>query len=135
MSRAGSTFAITNNTSCAPIRHQNLIIDRDQTRRFLSTDVRAPLKDIEGPTQCFLATARSPWCQQRVVNAVERENVELKLFWRRVTTVVMTLPYACPGARHAARVLTDRGEWLAWSITTLDVDPPFVHSDAPAPDT
>jgi hypothetical protein len=61
--------------------------------------------------------------------------VHLHYFWARITTVILLLPFDHRRGRHAADSLGAPVEWLAWSMTTLDVDMAVAYCDAPPPDT
>jgi hypothetical protein len=49
--------------------------------------------------------------------------------------VILLLPFVDRSACHAPDPLGECLEQLAWSVTTLDVDPAVAYCEAPPPDT
>jgi hypothetical protein len=60
--------------------------------------------------------------------------LQLRFFWRRCTTVIVTLPYDRRAFRHAPQLFGDAAEWPTFTLTTMDVDA-MSYCDAPPPDT
>ena len=60
----------------------------------------------------------------------------LQWFWERVVTILFVAPGQAPGARCERGQLEDHGEWLTWTITTLQVhDVSACLGSTPPPDT
>ena len=59
----------------------------------------------------------------------------LQQFWERVATILLVAPGQAPGARRERGQLEDHGEWLTWTITTLQVHDALTCCVAPPPDT
>jgi hypothetical protein len=95
---------------------------------------QGPPPSCEGPAAALSYLARDVGGSVISDSRILADLLQLRFFWRRCTTVIVTLPYDRRAFRHAPQLFGDAAQWLTFTLTTMDVDA-MSYCDAPPPDT